>query len=71
MADQPDNPLVKWLSEKGIKRSDFADRLGVTPGRVSQICQAGISHIDIAAKIEKATDGEIPVSAWQSKEAAQ
>src|SRR5271157_592745 len=31
--------LADWLIRNGVKRSDFARRIGVSPGAITQICK--------------------------------
>jgi 3,4-dihydroxy 2-butanone 4-phosphate synthase / GTP cyclohydrolase II len=31
--------LADWLIRNGVKRSDFARRIGVSPGAITQICR--------------------------------
>jgi len=67
MEQESSNPLSKYLAETGIKRSDFARRLGVTRARVTQICSGGVAHLELARRIEAETGGKIPVDAWLAK----
>lgn len=68
---QKRNPLAKYLAEKGIKRAEFARGIGVTRARVTQICSDGVAHLELAKRIEDATNGNVPVGAWLKQEAAQ
>ena len=74
MNERKPNPLSKYLEDTGIRRADFARRLGVTRARVTQICSGGVAHLELARRIEMETEGKIPVDAWldaQEKVAAQ
>ena len=31
--------LAEWLTRSGVKRADFARRIGVSPGAVTQMCR--------------------------------
>jgi DNA-binding transcriptional regulator YdaS (Cro superfamily) len=53
------HPVVKFLAKTGIKRSAFARQIGVTPGRVTQICNGEHPSLTVAAAIERVTAGEI------------
>ena len=64
MSEAKQNPLSQYLDESGIRRADFARRLGVTRARVTQICSGGVAHLELARRIEAETQGKIPVDAW-------
>ncbi len=52
--------LADWLKRHGVKRNDFARRIGVTPGAVTQICErdAWLSR-DTAEAIVRETAGAV------------
>jgi 3,4-dihydroxy 2-butanone 4-phosphate synthase/GTP cyclohydrolase II len=53
--------LAEWLSRNGVSRVEFARRIGVTPGAVTQLCnseQAWLSR-DTAELIARATRGAV------------
>ena len=40
--------LADWLTRNNVKRSDFARRIGLSPGAVTQICkgeEVGRAHV--------------------------
>lgn len=52
--------LAEYLNERGIKRSDFANTIGVSQSYVTMICQGKIwPGRDIVTKINSFTDGEV------------
>jgi len=51
--------LAEYLDVKGIKRAEFAERIGVSPGRVSQLCSGGWPSGDVAEKIVAVTGGAV------------
>lgn len=63
--------LDEYLRTREIKQDEFAQRIGVTQGRVSQIARLGIDTADIIAKIVEATNGEVAASDLRKTEAAQ
>lgn len=58
--------LGRYLTENKIKKSVFAGRIGVTPGRVSQLLQGkdGKPSLDLAALIERETGGAVSFKDW-------
>lgn len=62
MENKP-NALASYLD--GRKRSDFADQVGISAGYLTQLA-GGIRTpgLDIAQRIERATDGSVPIESW-------
>lgn len=52
--------LPDWLAKEEMTQQAFADLLGVTQGRVSQICARGTDSLRMAQKISEVTNGEVP-----------
>ena len=52
--------LSDWLAKEGMTQQAFADELGVTQGRISQICARGTDSLRMATKISEITNGEVP-----------
>ncbi len=53
--------LAEWLSRNGVSRVEFARRIGVTPGAITQLCnsdQAWLSR-DTAEVIARETRGAV------------
>ena len=53
--------LADWLVRAGVKRSDFARRIGVSPGAVTQFCRSDGAWIsrDTAQRILVETRGAV------------
>ncbi|MBV1701583.1 MAG: 3,4-dihydroxy-2-butanone-4-phosphate synthase [Hyphomicrobiales bacterium] len=53
--------LSAWLSQKNIRRKDFASRIGVTPGAVTQLCNHSHPWVsrETAALIFRETAGAV------------
>lgn len=52
--------LGDWLQKHGFTQKAFADAIGVTQGRVAQLCKGGENPpISLIAKIEAATGGDV------------
>jgi len=59
--------LATHLKAAGIKRNEFARSVGISAPYLTQIL-AGRKRpsLDLAFRIEKATDGIVPASCWVS-----
>lgn len=57
--------LATHLKAAGIKRNEFARSVGISAPYLTQIL-GGLKRpsLDLAFRIEKATDGIVPVSCW-------
>lgn len=51
--------LAEWLEKNAVTQADFGTRIGVTQGRVSQICIFGTDSAAITDKIVKETGGAV------------
>lgn len=51
--------LARYLDENKITQGVFADQIGVTQGRVSQLVRGAWLSRDLAAKIKAATNGAV------------
>ena len=53
--------LAEWLTRSGVKRADFARRIGVSPGAVTQICRVGGAWVsrETAQRILAQTRGAV------------
>lgn len=58
--------LKKYLADAGVKKSQFAKDVGVSPGRISQILNDPDQRPsrELIAKIEKATGGKVTFQDW-------
>lgn len=65
--------LSEWLKDGEGRRSTqaaFAEKVGLSQGRISQIARNGTNDLKTARKIEKATDGQVTVAELEPKEGA-
>lgn len=63
--------LSDWLNRNGVTQQAFGERIGLTQGRISQICLHGTDSIRVAKAIERATDGAVPMAHVTQAEAAE
>lgn len=56
--------LSQYLDAENITQAQFAERIGTTQGTVSKLCAGRRPKWDLALRIERATDGGVPVSIW-------
>lgn len=62
--------LPQYLEWKKMTQAQFAARLGVAQGTVSKLCADRRPSWDMAARIESATEGHVPVSVWAGQRGA-
>lgn len=62
--------LASYLKIHGLTQAEFAERIGVRQSTISKLCSGAISvRMQTAAIIERATNGQVPMSSWvQSRE---
>lgn len=55
------NKLAQWLQQNGIRRSDFAALVDVSPSYVTLLCSGSAvwPGRDVAARIREATNGAV------------
>jgi 3,4-dihydroxy 2-butanone 4-phosphate synthase/GTP cyclohydrolase II len=64
--------LADFLKEQGIRRGKFARDIGVSPGRVTQLCDGrGWPSRDVAEKISVATGGRVTADDFLADEDAE
>lgn len=51
----PEHPLLTWLTKQGLRRNALAARVGVSPGRITQIIDGERASPDLASKLEEVT----------------
>ena len=51
--------LADWLKQSKTTRADFARAVGISPGRVTQICESEMPSLDLAERIAKSTGGAV------------
>ena len=63
--------ISEWLEKQGMTQAAFAARIGVSQGRISQICASGTDSLSTAARIAQATGGEVTADECRRIEAAE
>ncbi len=63
--------LSKWLKDNKISQRTFGEMIGLTQGRVSQICLHGTDSLRTARKISEATEGALTIEDCFTPEAAE
>lgn len=61
--------LTQYLEAENMTQADFAVRIGASQGTVSKLCAGRRPRWDLAIKIERQTDGKVPVSTWAAEAA--
>lgn len=62
-----ENALSKYIKENSVNKQEFADTLGITLNSLERLCSSiRRPSLELANKIEKATDGKVPVTFWDS-----
>jgi transcriptional regulator with XRE-family HTH domain len=57
--------FLTYLTESGVKQSEFAERVGITQGMVSRLAHNLASpSLELAVAIERETGGAIKASDW-------
>ncbi|WWT39575.1 Cro-like protein [Microcystis phage Mae-JY02] len=56
--------LASYLEEQNKTQESFAAEIGVKQATVSRLTRGARPSFDLAVKIEQATNGAVPVSAW-------
>lgn len=59
--------LATYLKTNRITQAQFANDVGITQGALSKLCSSNGEFIalDTALRIEKATGGAVPMTAWK------
>lgn len=54
------HPLARWIDSAGVKRTDFARKIGCSPGHLTMVTtrRRGVS-LELATNIERATKGKV------------
>ena len=60
--------ITQWLQKEKMTQAAFAERIGVSQGRVSQICASGTDSLRTAARIVRATNGEVSAAECSRRE---
>ena len=56
--------LTQYLDAENITQAQFAQMVGTSQGTVSKLCAGRRPRWDLAARIERATSGSVPVAVW-------
>ena len=65
-------PLEAVISMSGLSRTDWAKRLNISKSYMSDLLNGNrVPSLDLAVRIERATDGAVPASSWLPEEAAE
>jgi DNA-binding XRE family transcriptional regulator len=56
--------LSQYLNTKNIRQAEFARLIDASQGTVSKLCKDRKPSWELAARIERATDGAVPVAVW-------
>ncbi len=63
--------LKTYLEETGEKQTDFAARVSTTVATISRIVGGTLRpSLDLAHRIERATNGRVPTEMWERPESA-
>jgi len=64
--------LSEYLKIKGIRRGEFAVAIGVSAGRITQLCdESGWPSRGVAEKIAAVTEGEVTANDFLRLEEAE
>lgn len=66
----PSMTLTEWLATHEVRQAAFAEKVGLTQGRISQIAANGTRDMPTAMRISDATGGEVTLSDLLPREAA-
>lgn len=67
----PNDALRSWLKDQKVKPAEFARRIEYDRSNFHNLLAGNIGvSLQVALKIERATDGAIPMSAWAEAKAA-
>jgi len=63
--------LKAYLDDTGEKQTDFAARVNTTVATISRIVGGSLRpSLDLAHRIERATDGKVRTELWEKPESA-
>ncbi|MGV1682950.1 helix-turn-helix transcriptional regulator [Sphingopyxis sp. NJF-3] len=63
--------LKTYLESHNIRQADFAAQVSTTPATISRIVSGSLRPaLDLAHRIERATDGHVPTETWLSEQGA-
>jgi transcriptional regulator with XRE-family HTH domain len=56
--------FAEWFRSSGLTQQAFADRVGVTQGRIAQLLDGDAPSLALAIKIMDATGGAVTPNDW-------
>jgi transcriptional regulator with XRE-family HTH domain len=60
-----ESPLSRWVDASGLTRDEVAIRFDITRPHLDRLCRGDRRpSLALALKIERITDGAVPVAAW-------
>jgi predicted transcriptional regulator len=59
--------LAAYLSKEGITQQGFADSVGCTQSRVSQLLDGELPSLKLAQRISDVTTGQVGLADWPSE----
>jgi transcriptional regulator with XRE-family HTH domain len=66
------SPLSAYLLDNGESQTEFAARVAVTQATVSRLCRGAMRpSLNLALRMERATEGMVPVGSWAETGAIQ
>lgn len=67
----PQDALQKWLKDREISAAEFARRLEYDRSNFHNMLKGNIwPSLELALKIERETEGQVPMQAWAEAKAA-
>lgn len=57
-------PIAQYLEDSRTSQAAFAAKIGVSPGRVSQLVAGARPSPELAVRIEAESGGEVPADCW-------
>jgi transcriptional regulator with XRE-family HTH domain len=67
----PRDDLKLWLTAHDITQADFARRIGYDRSNLNAILAGNLwPTLELAFKIERETNGDVPMSSWAEAKAA-
>ena len=65
MEKNADITLAEYLSKRRMTQTEFAALVGINSANISKLCNKRfMPSLNLAARIEVATEGEVKVSSW-------
>jgi plasmid maintenance system antidote protein VapI len=67
----PNDTLKGWLSDRNIKPAEFARRVEYDRSNFHRLLNGNLwPSLELALRIERETEGALPMSAWAEAKAA-